>query len=291
MITAITPTGDRPLAFVLCQIWMMRQTVQPDQWIVIDDGSKPMPQIIQMQYIKRSPLFSPAQPPPSSFPLSFVGLKTNRHPHAHLSRRYLRTPKAGWVSIYNNLRTAASHIQGDKIIFIEDDEYYAPNYIEEIAKKLNGHELVGIRDSRYYHLPSGGYRIFRGQAHASLAQTAFQASFLPVFNEFLGTGYCAEYLDIRLWTQQRSRPDPTVNKLRTNCRGHLFLDEPPLYVALKGLPGRGGYGIGHKAETYRQFDTADRAMLRHWIPENYAIYLDMLNGKLTEKNYEQYFSA
>jgi len=41
IITAITPTGDRPLALALCQQWMDAQTVRPDQWIVVDDGKIP----------------------------------------------------------------------------------------------------------------------------------------------------------------------------------------------------------------------------------------------------------
>ena len=37
MIIAITPTGGRPEAFLLCEMWMARQTRQPDLWIVVDD--------------------------------------------------------------------------------------------------------------------------------------------------------------------------------------------------------------------------------------------------------------
>ena len=33
---------------------------------------------------------------------------------------------------------------GDKIIIIEDDDYYAPTYIEEMSTRLVHHEVVGI---------------------------------------------------------------------------------------------------------------------------------------------------
>jgi len=40
--TAITLTGDRHLPFRLCYRWMLRQTILPSQWIVIDDGQSPL---------------------------------------------------------------------------------------------------------------------------------------------------------------------------------------------------------------------------------------------------------
>ena len=42
MITVITPTGDRPLAFSLCRKWIFNQTIKPDQHIIVDDGKIPM---------------------------------------------------------------------------------------------------------------------------------------------------------------------------------------------------------------------------------------------------------
>ena len=258
MITAITPTGDRKLAFLLCQKWMMQQTVPIDQWIVVDDGVAPQPQILRtMQYVRRGP--GPSM----------------RRAHWQTSKMLQsKTPKTGWVSIYENLRAAADLVEGDKILFIEDDEYYAPNYVEEMAKRLDEHELVGIKHSRYYHLPTGGYRMFLSQAHASLAQTAFRSSFLPTFKEFMGMDHCAEFLDVRLWTQVRSIRAQTIGKLKTNCRGHLFFDETPLYVGMKGMPGRAGYGVGHKPHTYVTHDK-DRNLLRQWIPQDHGIYLDI----------------
>jgi glycosyltransferase involved in cell wall biosynthesis len=257
MITAITPTGDRRLAFALCQKWMQNQTVKPDQWIVVDDGKVPMTPFMEMEYMRRQP-------------------DTVR--------------RIGWGSLYDNLRLAVPRIRGDKILFIEDDEYYAPQYVETMSRLLDEHELVGLKHSRYYHLMTGGYKIFQSQVHASLAQTAFRASFLPTFNYFLSSPRCAEFLDIRLWTHRHIIQYRTTNILKKICRGSLFLDEPPLYVSLKGMPGRNGYGIGHRPDIYEHHDTEDRAILRSWIPEDYPIYLDILNGKVIEKANELCFS-
>ena len=54
-ITLITPTGDRPLAFALCQNWMRKQTVLPFQWVVVDDGKIPMKPYVPMEYVRRKP--------------------------------------------------------------------------------------------------------------------------------------------------------------------------------------------------------------------------------------------
>lgn len=290
MITIVTPTGDRPLAFALCQHWMMNQTVKPDQWIVVDDGKTPMRPFVPMEYVRRgSQGRSMVRPTMNS---SHMLTSANRMAKIKAIRAHQqRIPSAGWVSIYSNLRAAIPLIQGDKIIFIEDDEYYAPDYIEQMAALMDKYDLVGIKHSRYYHLPSGGYKIFTSQAHASLAQTAFRGSFLPIFQEFLGVGRCAEFLDVRLWTQHRSMRESTINKLKINCRGFLFLDDPPLYVGMKGLPGRGGYGVGHKPHAYAHHDGPDRVTLKKWIPKDAEIYLDILNGKLTGENYESYLSS
>jgi hypothetical protein len=38
--TVITPTGDRPETFALCERYLYRQTLKPSKWIVVDDGIK-----------------------------------------------------------------------------------------------------------------------------------------------------------------------------------------------------------------------------------------------------------
>lgn len=258
MITAITATGDRTLTFALCRRWMEKQIVKAEQWIVVDDGKVQMPKALRPEgYIRRTP-----QP---------------TDPKNH--------------TLYANLRVAIEAIEGDKIIFIEDDEYYAPTYIGEISRRLDADELVGINISRYYNLITGGYRLFKEQAHASLAQTAFRASFLPIFVDFLGKENCAEFLDVRLWTQRHSMLQKTIHLIRRNIRGQLFYDDLPIYVGMKSMPGRAGVGVGHKPTIYREHDTSDRQMLRKWIPGDCQAYLDILNGSLTEQNYESYFST
>jgi len=245
MITAITPTGDRPLPFALCQQWMKNQTKQPDQWIVIDDGKNPLKPTYSMEYIRREPQDD--------------------------------DPKH---TLILNLKKAMPLIKGDKILIVEDDEYYAPEYIEKMSLELDRHNVVGIGDSKYYHLPSGGNFKIGNMDHASLAETGFVESFLPEFNKILDMDNV--YLDFIIWK--------VANR---NGQGFIFVDsdENPLYLGVKGLPGRPGIGRGHDSRLYRNhLKDRNRENLRKLIPKDYDIYIDILRDKLTEDNYERYFA-
>jgi len=238
-ITAITPTGDRPLAFALCQKWMSKQILKSNQWIVVDDGITPMKSTVSMQYIRRVP--RPSDP----------------------SR-----------TLIENLRVAIPLIKGNKIIFIEDDEYYAPEYIQTMVSKLDKYEIVGIGKSKYYHLLSGCYAQIGNLHHASLAEMGFRHSFLPEFIKFLDGGL---YLDMRIWR--------TINRNRT----HIFFDDNrSLYVGMKGMPGRhgigGGHDINHKIYRNRLRDQS-REILRKWIPNrsDYNEYIDIIRKNSNRK--------
>jgi hypothetical protein len=240
-ITVITPTGDRPLAFALCRRWMANQTRRPGQWLVIDDGKIPMTPAPDFQYVRREPQ---ADDP------------------AH--------------TLITNLKTAVPFIKGDKILIMEDDEYYAPTYIEEMVRRLDQHEVAGIGHSKYYHLPTGGYAVHANTVHASLAETGFRASFLPKFVECLTHPASNDYLDIRLW--------------RIAAKDGLFVDSSaPLYLGVKGLPGRKGIGAGHVPAMYHMTDDAARSMLEKLAPRGYRVYMDIISGKLTDANVDSYF--
>jgi len=244
-ITVITPTGDRPLAFALCQQWMRHQTRQPDQWIVVDDGKTPMEPSVPMQYVRREP--QPNDP---------------RH------------------TLILNLKTAMPLIKGDKIIIMEDDEYYAPGYLAKMTLGLDKHEVIGIGKSRYYHLPSAGNFRIGNMCHASLAETGFRNSFLPMFDKLLAKNNV--YLDYDMWKKAKE----------ARC-GFIFTDDiDPLYVGIKGLPGRAGIGRGHDLTLYNNhpFDKT-RKTLKKWIPniDDFNIYMDIIEEKLTDGNYQSYF--
>lgn len=238
MITIITPTGDRPLAFSLCRKWIFNQTIKPDQHIIVDDGKTAM--IIEdLQsyefYIRREPL--PSDP---------------KH------------------TLVVNIKTALPHIKGDKIFICEDDEYYSPDYISSISGKLEARQVVGITCAKYYHLPTGGYEQHKNIEHASLAQTAFQSSILPLIEKCVDKGMEQRWLDDNIWKEVLKDKKISFN---------LFVDkEESLYCGIKGLPGRFGIGIGHNPKAYKKHDDIARSKLREWILNDYQSYLDILGG-------------
>ena len=236
MLTVITPTGDRPLAFSLCKRWMENQTHKPDQWIVIDDGKQSMDLQSEgyLEYVRREPV------------------KTD--------------PKHTLVV---NVATAIPKIKGDKVIFWEDDEYYAPEFLEVMNHHLDKFQVVGIGWAKYYHIRTGGWVEHQNMNHASLAQTGFQMSVLSMVQMCIDRGMEKEWLDCQIW-------DETM-KSKTTISHLIFRDErKPLYVGIKGLPGRNGIGIGHKIETYKNHDDKGRSKLISWVQKDYQVYLNVL---------------
>ncbi|MDD5540159.1 MAG: glycosyltransferase family 2 protein [Candidatus Marinimicrobia bacterium] len=162
-ITAITPTGDRPLAFALCKHWMEKQMVKPDQWIVVDDGKVPMTPPVGATYVRREP-------------------RPNDPPH----------------TLNVNLKAALPYIRGEQILIIEDDEYYAPGYVAALSSALEHGQVAGIGWSKYYHLPIGGYARHANSGWASLAQTGFTRQFIHTFTALLDAD-SGTYLDLHIW--------------------------------------------------------------------------------------------
>lgn len=230
IISVVTATGDKPLAFSLCVRWMLKQTRKPDQWIVVDDGNTP----IDEQDIKDIPFLT------------------------YIRREPAETRTASFLG---NWREGLENCIGNKIIIVEDDEYYASRYIETMAKMLNGYEIIGITRSRYYNIASTWYKRIPNIDHASWAQTAFSARLMPDVMDLL----CGnESLDLRLWKKI----------LAENIPHKLFDDNEYLFVAIKGLPGRPGFGGAHRIK--RVMDSSLK-QLREWMPdiEDFNLYREI----------------
>lgn len=191
--TLITPTGDRPEAFALCEKYISRQAALRDQryqWIVVDDGRVPTRTTMNQHVIRRKP----------------------SDPGTH--------------TLTVNLRSTLPHIRGERILIIEDDEWYSPNYVERMGELLHDHELVGIGPAAYYFIRESRYREFPEHQHASLCRTGFRSVMLSALSKACNTSHPS--VDMRLWADNRSR-------------GHIAsLDR--LSLGIKGMPGRVGGG-------------------------------------------------
>ncbi|NOX54094.1 MAG: glycosyltransferase family 2 protein [Planctomycetes bacterium] len=53
-----------------------------------------------------------------------------------------------------NLLAALQRVRHDKVVFVEDDDWYAPEYLAQMVRWLDQTDLVGETGARYYHLPT-----------------------------------------------------------------------------------------------------------------------------------------
>jgi glycosyltransferase involved in cell wall biosynthesis len=231
-ITCITPTGDRELVFSLCQRWVKEQTVQPDQWIVVDDGKTPIKcldrSIKSLQYIRRKPEQS--------------------------------DPKH---TLLLNMQKALSVAAGGVIFVLEDDEYYANDYLETMMSHLQDKQAVGIIHSKYYHV-SGRYIKNVNTKYASLAQTGFRRELVPTVIDLLKGD---TFLDLRIWRHIQAHGGECL----FHDRNHS------VYVGMKGMPGRFGIGAGHRPHSFYYPDPEYR-MLKEWMPDHYQVYIDLIKS-------------
>lgn len=144
-ITLITPTADQPTGLALAERYVARQTLQPDEWLVADDGTVPV---------------------------------TLTRGQRHLVR-----PRAGEgaASLAGNLLAAIPHATGEIIAIWEHDDWYPADYLETCVAHLNrsGAWATGTRRQRYYHLPSRRWIVMRNVGSA-LCNTALRAEALPL---------------------------------------------------------------------------------------------------------------
>ena len=146
---------------------------------------------------------------------------------------------------------------GAPLLVIEDDDAYLPLHIELVADALQEFELVGEAPSIYYNVATRRWRDMRNTAHASLCATGMRGGATELFRFLCQRG--ATRLDMKLW-----RDYPGAKHLLPQSQ----------VVGIKGMPGRGGIGVGHHAELgepdphgdmLRQLLGAERAAEYRWF--------------------------
>jgi hypothetical protein len=233
-IALITATGDRELPLALCRSFVNRSTVQPDQWVVVDDGKNSIAHVLGDQpvtYVRRRAC---AGEPRHTLPL--------------------------------NLIAAAQHVDPsiDWVVFWEDDDWYAPTYLEhvrDVAFSRPGVQIIGQSDARYYRVKSREYQHMGNITHASLCATAIHRSLLPLMVRMCEQ--CIDpFVDIHLWRRAPANAS--------------FLSSHPLVVGVKELPGRKGLTYGWRGGDDFVKD-ADGEVLRSWVGANdAAVYAQLL---------------
>lgn len=135
---------------------------------------------------------------------------------------------------------------GATLIVLEDDDAYLPDHIATVLAALERADLVGERVARYYNVATGRYRALPGTFHASLASTACRGEAMALLKRLCSEG--SRRIDMDLW---REYP------------GRKALLESGNVIGVKGLPGRGGIGVGHR-DTFGDPDPAGE-VLAEWL--------------------------
>jgi glycosyltransferase involved in cell wall biosynthesis len=149
--TLITPTGDRPVAFQICEHWMRRQTFRElgdIQWIVVEDGEEETPCSMGQT-------------------------------HLQCPSNYSGQPR----SLAQNILGAISYVEGDYVIIIEDDDWYHPKHVENLVNRLSrGAKITGNGLQQYYNLEHLVWKTFKNIG-SCFCQVGFHRELLPLLEK------------------------------------------------------------------------------------------------------------
>lgn len=232
-VTLLTCACDRPEAFELCETYMARQTVKPLQWLVLDDDETPT--------------------------------------KCTAGQEYYHWPEyRGRGSLVNKIRRALTDnlVKGDALLFIENDDWYAPDYIEWSIAGLRKTPLFGEGRALYYNVQHKFWYEHQNLKHASLCATSLTRSLYPWLLKQC-TVSSEPFLDVRLWNYQQSVShvsDPYANGKRLRRS-----------VGIKAMPGRTGYGGGHRGRDKSSVGDPELKKLRSLIGDDADLYAKFYN--------------
>lgn len=115
----------------------------------------------------------------------------------------------------------------DYVYIIENDDYYPPDYFEQMD--FMGNDFVGTNQTIYYHVGNSRYQLLTHPQRSSLCFTGFRISKM---DDFRWPSDDTTFLDIRLWNYTR--------RIRSAKR----LIPHPIGVGIKHNVGMLG-GAGH----------------------------------------------
>ena len=232
-VALITPTRDRGTALQLCFQWMRSQQLKEGvslHWIVSGNpGNDHEFNLMKTEWPK---FLTGSLMPGVETKDPLVSFRTNL------------TRGLNFVSAYEEV-----------VIFIEDDDYYAPGYVQACIDRLDDSSqaprLIGEAPSRYFHVGLGAQRNMGNTDHASLSCTAFNHSILDQVKKVVSA--CdAISIDCDIWRSVLARKK---------------LYSPTYVVGMKGLPGAPNLGVGGDARCYgaTRGVSSDWATLAEWI--------------------------
>lgn len=232
IVTVVTCTGWRPEAFKLCERHMRSQTYPYDR----------------IRWIVVSD-DDPKTPTPTT-----------------MNQIYIPGPLI-WQEGYNTQRfnmtagldKAKEFSDFDHLLIWEDDDFYKNDYISEMVKLLGITDVAGEGAAKYYNLRQKCSTIVQNYAHTSLCQLGIRRKAFPILEKALHSGEI--YFDTTFWSLLHQHPEIT---------SLLFVNRN-LSIAIKGLPGRTGIGMGHR--NLGGWDSDPFGIkLQEWLGHDWRLY-------------------
>ena len=251
-LALITPTRDRVEAFALCALWMSRQAptyLGRVQWLVVDDGDFGIDhEFYRGAWGDRWDLWR--------------GLNADKRWTVQHVRR---APSDDACTLQDNLLEAIPLIDAPKVLIIEDDEWYASTYLQQMSAALDQGMIAGEKNAHYYNVSSRRWFQPDNQLHASLCRTGFRHELLGDLAAAAGESKAAKdvFVDLRLW--------------KAHAADGCLFPWRGLSVGIKGMPGRGGLGRSHRWDAFPHRDPK-LVTLTKWIGAQdasvYARFMD-----------------
>lgn len=160
----------------------------------------------------------------------------------------------GWNTQHRNILAALDAAKHDKILFIEDDDYYGPNYLERMSGLLDEHEVAGQIPTVVYNVRYRGWMDHENKEHASFSQTGIRSSQIPILKQICADRNCC--IDIELYKH-------------TN---HQLVEGRDV-LSIKGMPGRPGPMQTHDNDQRFTMDP-DMEKLREFIGDDAGHYAE-----------------
>lgn len=233
MLTLLTATGARATAFAQCAKYMARQDYAgPVRWVIVDDGPSATPLPVardgwSIEVVRPTPLWTPGD---------------------NTQGRNLR------IGIEKALDGSDDDL---RLVVIEDDDWYAPQWLSAINAALDDADLAGEQSARWYNVAFARYGESDAYKHASLRASGVKGAGVALLRDVVTRP--VKLFDMELW--------------RSAARLPRRLMPTSLTVGVKAMPGRGGIAAGHDGKIgYRD---EQGAVLRRWFGDDAELYMQM----------------
>ena len=212
---------------------MERQTLRPAQWLVVtdnDNGYSPIP--------------------------NYVDLHFRDDQDDNL------------CSFCHNILYALDKIDNPYAMFWEDDDYYAPTFIQDLWSLMTTNDLAGLNEDVFYNLTFNRSRKVRNMSLASLACTGFDVEKVGPLLRSLALKDDV-LIDGALWDQWNGS-----KALMSNWQA----DGRPLHIGLKGWGvGEPGLTMSHENEL-GSIDYGRRELEKMMAPGAFGLLQNSLNA-------------